>query len=238
MRLQVRGFRPGLWLLAGLLSAAASNAGTKNERREEGVYKILVAGREIGSEKYALSIGEESATSTSVLDFRNPAGPPQRLHFETRLEMDRQFRPRTYRLKTDIDGTKGFMVGTLSPHEAMFEYGGTRAPQKSGLLVGEDYTLLDTNIFHHFIFLGRRFDFDSGEKTQRFEVVVPQESESGALKISDLGPETLVVGGKKQEAHHLKVDSGAKLIELWVDRERRLQKIAVPAIKLEVLRNP
>jgi len=46
--------------------------------------------------------------------------------------------------------------------------------------------MLDSNIYHHFIFLVRLFDFDSREKTQRFEVLVPQEDDSGVLKVSEL----------------------------------------------------
>jgi hypothetical protein len=223
--------KPGWVVLSAALALSAAKDG-----RDEGVYKILVDGREIGSERFALSVTEKGAASTSVLDFRNPSGPPTRLHFESKLEMDGKFRPRSYRLDTDVDGKKGFMLATFSPRQAMFEYGTPGSAKKSGLLVGEDYTVLDTNIFHHFIFLARRFDFNSKEKTQRFEVLIPQESDSGVVKVRDLGRDTVLVNGKKQDAHHLEVDSGAKLIELWVDRDQKLQKLAVPAIKLEVLR--
>ena len=238
--MKLTGFRPALLLVAGALALApiAFGRGGKKEGREEGVYAILVDGREIGREKYAHLVGDESASSTSVLDFRNPSGAPLKLHFETQLEMDGQLRPRTYKLKTDVDGTKGFMFGSFSPNQAMFEYGSAGAPKRSGMLVGNDYTLLDTNIFHHFIFLGRRFKFNSKEKVQRFEVVIPQESDSGVLKIREVGREALVVRGKRQETHHLEVDSGAKLIELWIDGRRTLHKIAVPSLRLEVLRSP
>jgi len=118
----------------------------------------------------------------------------------------------------------------------MFEYNNGSTPTKKGLLVGNDYTILDTNIFHHFIFLVRLYNFDSKEKLQRFEVVIPQEADSGVLKISEANRETLSIGPKKVEARHLQVDSGALLIHLWVDRQLVLLKISVPSSGIEVVR--
>ena len=152
--------------------------------------------------------------------------------------MDAQYRPRNYRLNTDVDGTRGFLVAAFSPNQVMFEYGGGGQPYKSGVLVGTDYTVLDTNIFHHFIFLARMYDFASKEKLQKREVVIPQESGSGFLKLSEVGNETVAIGGKKHDTHHLKIDSGARLIDVWVDRQGTVYKIAVAALGLEVLRNP
>jgi hypothetical protein len=227
-----------LWILFGAAAALGDGARQKPPKagREEGTYKILVAGVEVGSEKYAIATTAEGTSSTSVLDFRNPAGSPQKLHFESQLEMDPQFRPRNYRLATDVDGTRGFLVAQFGANQVMFEYGGQGQPHKSGVLVGADYTLLDTNIFHHFIFLARRYDFGGKEKVQRREVVIPQESESGFLKVSEVGRETVLVGSKRHDAHHLKLDSGAKLIDLWVDRQGIVHKIAVPTQGIEILR--
>jgi hypothetical protein len=203
---------------------------------EEGTFRISVQGKEIGTERYTLAVVGDSASSSCLLDFRNPANTRQRVRLESKLEMDSHFRPRSYSLRSDVDGKKGTIVGTFPPNEVFLEYGHEEKPKKTGLLVGKNYTILDTNIFHHFVFLVRLFKFDKPESDQRFEVVIPQAADSGVLKASELEKETLLVGSKKTECHHLLLDSGSLVIHLWVDKQRILRKIAIPSLSLEVSR--
>jgi hypothetical protein len=222
------------WLI--LVSAGGIQTAAKDAVQEQGEFKILVDGKEIGTERYVLAVAGESASSTSILDVKNPANAGKKEHMESKLDMDGQFRPLNYRLTKDVDGKKLSIVGFFSPNQAMFEYSSGTVPIKKGLLVGNDYTILDTNLFHHFVFLVRLFKFDSKEKIQRFEVVIPQAIDSGILKVSEMDRETLVVKGKKTETRRLQIDSGALLIHLWIDKQRVLQRISVPGSSIEVLR--
>ena len=207
----------------------------KKLSREEARFKIYLSGKEIGTEEYSILSSNDSASSSSILDFRGLADKHQKIQMETQLEMDSSFLPRSYRLNSDVDGQKGTIVGTFTPSQAIFEYKGSGTPRKGGLLVGDRYTVLDTNIFHHFIFLARLFKYGSGDKSQPFEVVVPQEQDNGILKISEIGRETIVALGKKTQVHHLRVDSGLLLIDLWVEDRRILHKIAVPSKGIEAI---
>ncbi len=220
-----------LFLRLEASSAADVMAGT-----EEGEFKIFIGGKEIGNERFVITSSETSATSTSVLQFRNPTGKREKIELETKLDMNGQYVPLHYELKSNVDGEKGSIIGTFSPNQAMFEYLGGPVTRKSGLVVGERFTLLDTNIFHHFIFLTRLFDYGSTEKSQKFEVAIPQEPDSGFLNISQLSPESIKVGNKKLLANHLRADSGTLVVDLWVDSQRLLQKIAVKSKNLEVIR--
>jgi hypothetical protein len=96
--------------------------------------------------------------------------------------------------------------------------------------------VLDTNIFHHFAFLARLFSFDNKGKPQQFEVIIPQEQESGFVTVSEVGKETLNVGGKKKDTRILQVDSGSLQIRLWIDSQYFLEKISVPGRGIEVIR--
>ena len=204
---------------------------------EEAQFDIYVAGKKIGTEKYSILFSEDSASSSSVLDFQDPGNRHQKVHMETQLNMDGLFLPRSYKLRTDVDGQKGIMDGAFSQGQAIFEYRGNGKPRKSGLLVGERYSVLDTNVFHHFVFVARLFNIGEKEKSQSFEVVVPQEMENGFLKISAVGVDKVRVGGQSRRLHHLKADTGFQQIDLWVDDARVLYKIALPAKKIEVIRN-
>jgi hypothetical protein len=204
--------------------------------REEGEYRVFYDGKAIGTENYVILWSEDSASSSSILKFRNPAEERQNVKLETKLEMSGKFVPRSYRLESDVDGKKGVIEGKFAPNQAIFEYQGGEKPSRSGLLVGNQFTLLDTNIFHHFIFLARLLGKEGRQKMQEFEVVIPQEKERGFLRVSELRRETITLNGKKIKARHIQVDSGAVLIELWLDRNNILQKISVPLRQIEVLR--
>jgi hypothetical protein len=229
--------RPWKVALLVFLSSAPAFAAAQKGINESGEFKIYAGGREVGAEKYAIVGTGDAVTSTSTLQFRNPGESHQKITLESKLEMNARFVPKTYSLKSDVEGKVGTIAGEFAPNQAMFLYDtGTGEPRKSGLLVGNEYSLLDTNIFHHFVFLARLFNYDRKDKPQRFEVVVPQEQESGFVSISALGKEDLDVRGKKLDTHHLQIDSGALKIQMWVDNQRIVQKITVPGRGIEVLR--
>jgi hypothetical protein len=222
--------------LLPIRAAGASRHDTK-AIQEEGEYRILLAGREIGSEHYSLVTSGDSVQSTSVLNFRNPQDTRQKISIETRLGMDSRFTPTSYLLKSDVEGKKGTVVGRFSPNQVIFEYDESGTSAKRGLLVGDRYTILDTNIFHHFIFLARLYLEKGRSNVERYEVVIPQENESGYIKIGEVGRETLDLRGKKTKCRRLRMDTGSLQIELWVDDRGLVQKISVPARQIEVLRN-
>lgn len=232
-------YQIGVACSAALLSLVLENAlaGEKKPAHEEGEFRIYAAGKEIGSEKYVILLSGGAANSSSVVGFRNPGDHHQKVQLETKLDMDENYVPKIYQLKSNVDGQRGTINGEFMSHQAMFEYLGGE-PRKGGLLVGEQYTLLDTNIFHHFIFLARLFKYSGKEKEQKFEVVIPQEQDNGVLKISEVGRESITVRGKRIDAHHLQADSGSVVIHLWVDGQKILHRITVPSKQIEVLRNP
>jgi hypothetical protein len=223
-----------LVLLALLLPLIYAEDGKSS--REDGQFDILVNGKEIGREKFSIVSSAEGTSSNSTLDFSNPDNRHQSVRLETHLDMDWQYLPQAYKLQTNVDGQKGTIVGSFIPKEATFEYKGIGAPRKRGLLVGDHYIVLDTNVFHHFIFVARLFDFSAG-KSQSVEAVIPQELDGGTLKVSETGIDIITVRGKKRNLHHLKVDTGLFLIDLWVDDQRILYKIALPAKMIEVVRS-
>jgi hypothetical protein len=217
-----------------LLSYGGSPA-QKKTARLEGQYKIYAAGQIIGTEKYQILQTPDAVTTNSVLEFRNPGGGPKKISIETKLEMNGNYAPRAYELTSDVDGQKGRIQGQFSPNQVIFEYINGGRSQRSGLLLGDHPFVLDTNIFHQFLFLTRQFKYGGGATPQNFEVVIPQEKETGVLKIRELGKEDITVNGKKYSTTHLRMDSDALQIHVWVDGNRIPRKIAVPGRQVEVL---
>jgi hypothetical protein len=226
-------------LIRGLIVVIVALPGIGSQKkadREAGEFKIFVAGREIGSEQFDITILGDKAVSNSQVQLRNAVAGRQTVRLATHLEMNATFVPTSYQLKSDVDGKKGSITGSFEPNQAIFEYLGAGAPRKEGLLTGKQYTLLDTNVFHHFGFVARLFKYDSSEKLQRFEVAIPQETDNGVLKVSQIGKESLPVRGRKISTYHLHLDSGSLQIEMWVNDRKEIQKIAVPARGIEIER--
>lgn len=236
MSVRMRHLLAGCMLAVTVAGVLQARVGTKKPAAEDGEFVIFFGAREIGSEKFAIQAAAESVTSSSVLEFRNPATPGQKVRMETKLEMNGDYVPRSYLLKTDVDGVRGSITGSFAPNQVMFDFEGKGTNRRSGLLLPSRYTMLDSNIYHHFIFLVRLFDFDSREKTQRFEVLVPQEDDSGVLKVSELRRAEMELRGKKREVRVLQAASDALQLQLWVDKDGVLQKISAPSKGLEVVR--
>jgi hypothetical protein len=218
----------------GLAPGSSFEKDNKAEHKE-GEYKIYSSGKEIGTEKYVMIVAPDAVTSISTGDLRNPAGGPQKIMLTTKLEMDGSYMPRRYELKSDVDGQQGSIRSEFAPNQVIFEYSGGGRSFRDGLLLGDRFTMLDTNVFHHFIFLARLFKYNSGAKPQTFEVVIPQAKETGTLRMRELNKETILIKGKRFSAIHLLVDSGALQIHLWVDSDHIPRKIAVPDKGIEAL---
>ena len=233
----LRGNRTPMAFLAAsaLLLLASGVASEKKAARLEGEYHIVSSGQEIGVERYALETSAAGIKSMSLLDLHNPGTGLKKVSLETRLEMDAQYVPRDYELKSDVDGEKGTMRGSFAPNQVIFEYSSKGVSFRNGLLLGSRYTILDTNVFHHFIFLARLFKYKEGKTPQTFEVLIPQEKDTGTVSITELNKETLLIKGKKASVSHLLLDSGSLQIHLWVDNERIPRKISVPGKGIEVL---
>ena len=152
--------------------------------------------------------------------------------------MDGSLVPKNYQLRTEVNGQKGIVRGTFADKQATIEYAGVGVPpSKMGLLVGDRFAILDTNVFHHYIFVARLFDFESKEKVQSIEILIPQELRNGLLLVSDAGMESVSVKGKMRELRHLKINSGSVQVDLWVDAQHVLHKISLPLKRIEVVRD-
>jgi hypothetical protein len=223
-------------LSAWVLPAVSVRSVEQPSSREESQFSINIAGHEVGREKFTIVTSAETISSNSILEFQENGNKGHKMKIETQLTADAQFVPKAYQLKTDIDGQKGLIRGTFAPAEAMFEISGSGAPIKNGLLVGDHYQILDSNVFHHYAFIARAFDLNGNEKPQSFEVVVPQELDRGVLKVSNAGMEKTSLRGKTKNLYHLKVDSGQLRLDLWVDEHKILHKIEIPGKKIEITR--
>jgi hypothetical protein len=225
------------WLILPWFLTYGFSAGKKpSANNEEGRFGIYIDGNEIGEEKYSIQGSPNSYHSESVIAFKTPGSVSQDVKIETQLNMDENYMPQSYRVRSNIGGKIGEIEGAFVPGQATFKYQVNGTPHQNGLLLDDYYVVLDANVFHHFIFVGRLVELDNS--IQSLDVVIPQETDNGVLKIQNSGLEKIELRGKKRELHHLKVDSGKLLIDLWIDDHRLLYKIALPVKNIEIIRKP
>ena len=233
MRLQKACFTV---VLLGIIFSFPAYCGETKSSREKSQFDIYMNDKKIGEEKYSIEVSPDSISSKSTVKFKDPSNKRQEIKIETTLSMDSHYMPLTYKAKTMAGKDDKEMKCTFAPGYTDCVYRGVGEEKKVGLMAGASYTILDANIFHHFIFIARLFDFSDASESQSIEVVNPQEVETGILKINNVGSEEISLRNKKKELYHLEVDSGQLQIDLWIDKEHMLYKIALPTKHIEIIR--
>jgi len=115
--------------------------------------------------------------------------------------------------------------------KAVIEYKLDRGSDRAEYSFGTpQVAILDNNVFHHFIFLIRHYDF-AKSGSQQIPIFVPQDVTPGTIAVADRGVENRQ--GKKWR--HMTASTSDLEIHLWLEGER-LVKIAVPAANVEVVR--
>jgi hypothetical protein len=221
-----------VFLWASSVIAAESRAVANEESR----FRIFVNDAEVGQEQFSITHSGGDLKSNSTLEFKTTGLRRQHVRIETQLVADKNFLPKSYHVRTDADGNKSAISATFAPGQATFEFLANGSPRKSGIIVGDRFWVLDTNVFHHFLFIAQQFDLNQIDKTQSFEVVIPQELNVGVLKVRWAGSETVSINGKSRNLNRLVADTGAAQIHLWIDEKKILHKIAFPAKRIEAVR--
>lgn len=210
-----------------LLLAATTILNAQTITLDEGSFRILVGGREAGTETFSiLQSGTRAdaqiiARGTVTLD---TAGIAERL--SATLDVDGQsLRPAAYQVMvegTDQQRIAGRIIGgrfsakILSPTgEQMREY-----------LASEGAVLVDEGVAHHYYFLARRLEGGSA----RIPIIIPRQNRQVSAEVAERGRETVEVGGRRIEARHLVITpAGGSERRLWVDSQGRVLRLEIPA---------
>lgn len=222
-----------LCLMAPVARVAAPAAGqggppqTALPGAEQGVFRVYADGKQIGTENFRIvrDGADWIAEGRVALD-----------------SADGKVEQTTKLLLTSDGGLRSYSWEQSSPRKAsanvayqdgkaVIEYkldkGSDRAEYSFGT---PQVTILDNNVFHHFIFLIRHYDF-AKSGLQQMPIFVPQDVTPGTIAVTDRGMEN--VEGKKWR--HLTAGTPDLEIHIWLEGER-LVKITVPAANVEVVR--
>jgi hypothetical protein len=212
-------------LLAAPLSAQAGTA-------DQGTFRVLVGGREVGTEQF--NIAQTGSGNGAVLvatgrvSLRLPTGS---------LELT----PRLRATGVGADPVHYEVdVGGDSPQRIAGNIGGGRVSAKIVTASGEqlrEYVassgalVLDEGVAHHYYFLAQRLH------NGRVPVIVPRENRQVIATVSSRGEETVQVGGASARLFHLVVQpQGGEEHHVWVDDLNRVIRVHVPSRQYEAVR--
>ncbi len=220
---RLRGVKP---------SALASSASLV----DHGTFTISFAGRNIGEEKFDIRSSPENVNAEAEIRMHiEQAGQIVELQSSPKLVLNLQLEPQTY--TCNQKGALAFHLEVdfrSSPAKSLLQIPGAQNDDRMFDLP-KDIVILDDNVVHHYQLLVDRYQATPGG-TQTFKAYIPQEALPGEVNIIDAGAETVDVGGQKGTLQHLVVSTDLARIDLWVDKQQRLQRMSIPATRLEAAR--
>jgi hypothetical protein len=210
-------------LALALAAVAGAPAGAQTVTLDEGTFRLMVGGREVGTETF--SIRQNGSGADAVIIARGRVVLNSNETTSSLQLSGGTLRPAAYDVK--LEGSEGrqiagrvvggrFSARIVSPAgENMREY-----------LVSEGAIVVDEGIAHHYYFLGRR----GGDG--RVPIVIPQDSRQVLAEVTVGGMEAVTVGGQSVQARRLTVrPAGGNERVAWLDGEGRVLRVEVPAAR-------
>ena len=228
--------------------------------RELGRFRIYFAGKEIGHEEFEISDSDQHLKASSrtqlTISREDPAEPPEYLDEEDYDELPRPDRPPaepvTFRIHStlrfnDLFEPKAYEVVQeagpnrmrakvdFQPDRSRVSYFSDEETDRRRIELKEDVTILDDNVFHHYLILSKRYDLCRGG-IQEFSAFVPQQFLAGGITVSEVGKEEVEIADQPFWLRRFRVDTGEMIVNYWLDSDLRLIKLAIPDSEVEVVR--
>ena len=224
-----------LILALGLALVVATSLGAE-DLKDRGVFVLKIAGKPIGTETFDIVPQKDSIEVSAKIDLRvEQDGKTVEFKTMPRLVLTTDLNAISYEWSQKGAQSSDLKVDMRSSH-VLAKYRtvtGTEDVREFELPAG--VIVLDNNVIHHYQIAVYRYRRAGGGK-QSFRAFIPQEALPGALEIADAGPDRTDVDGRELQLEHLTVTTDNARIDLWIDEKDRLQKIAIPAAQLEVVR--
>lgn len=193
---------------------------------DEGSFRILVDGSEVGSEAFAIrrsgSGADAQFIATAEIQMQVPEG---RLDLRPALQASGgDMAVSAYQIKVSGHRQEEIYV-TLGDRRFRTSVRSERGEQEREYRASPGTVLLDTGVAHQYFFISSRVGPEGGT----VPVIVPRESQQFDLRVTSVGNEQVRVGGESVSARHLRLEGNGETRELWVDDEGRVLRLEFPA---------
>jgi hypothetical protein len=204
---------------------------------EKGVFKIVVDGEEKGTEEFEIApVGNQFVAKGKIRLTVTRDDKPTQFLIESDLLMQSDYDPVRYTMVQKSDGNTSTAKMEFDRGTANAEFNTGSGSEKRQYQFEPGVALLDDNVFHHYVLLARRYNYEKGG-LQELYAFIPQESIGGILRMNYKGDEKIEINGKSTEVQHLIVDTNDLKLDLYLEGpEHRLVKLEVPSSNVVVLR--
>jgi hypothetical protein len=200
---------------------------------DEGSFRILVNGVEVGTETFAIR--------------QNGSGPDAVVIAKGRVVVDKggsqttatvqlsgpTLRPAAYEMEVR-DGDAQSMRATVRGSRVSARIMSSAGENQREYLVSDGAVVVDEGVAHQYYFLARRL----GSGVTSVPIVMPRESKQVNATVTSRGEETITVAGKSVTARHFTVQpAGSALVDVWADAQGRILKLQIASRQYVALRN-
>lgn len=228
---------------------------------ELGRFRIFFAGKEVGHEEFEISGSarqfEASSRTQLTISREDPAEPPEYLdeedyeelpppdrppaepvtfRIQSTLRFNDQFEPAAYEVVQDAGPNQMRAKVEFLPDRSRVSFISDEGIERKRIELRKDVTVLDDNVFHHYLILSKRYDLCRGG-IQEFSAFVPQQFLAGGVSVSEIGKEEVEIEDKPYLLRRFLVDTGEFKVNFWLDSDLKLRKLAIPDSEVEVVRD-
>lgn len=232
----------GAWGIQGK-NKNTSRKTPANRTADAGSFGIFVNGKRIGTETFRIEEGSEFSVATSDIKVDDGTTKAEQ-SAEMRVAPDGSLK--FYRWRSVLPTKEETVV---EPKDDLLMEHITPADQKKldlPHILPTSTSILDDNFFSHREILAWRYLATSCEaenghpkacSRSLFGILVPQQHIAANASVELVGRNAIKIRGVEQELNELKVDTGGGLWLIWIDDNLKVQKMAIPADKVEIVRD-
>lgn len=233
----------GAWARGQSKNKTAPKKSPANRTADSGSFGIFLDGKRIGTETFRIEEGSEVSVATSEIKVDDGTTKADQ-RSEMRVGGDGNLR--YYRWQSILPTKEETVV---EPKEDLLVEHITPADQKKldlPHILPVSTSILDDNFFSHREILAWRYMATSCKLEQGyprscwksvFGILVPRQHLAANATVELVGRNVIKIKGVEQELNELKVDTGGGLWLIWIDDHLKVQKMAVPTDKVEIIRD-
>jgi hypothetical protein len=200
---------------------------------DEGRFLISMQGRQVGSEEFYIRRRETGDADTIIAAATiSWNGPAESLNLHPILQATgAEMALSKYQIEVSGDRQEEVVIA-LGGNRYQSSVRSERGVQEREFRASPRTLLLDTGVAHQYYFIAQRFPSGGGS----VPILVPQAGRQYDLNVTEVGSETIVIGGVSLRSRRLRLEGNQETREIWLDSQGRVLKVEHPGGGYSALR--
>jgi hypothetical protein len=219
-------------LVAAVFAVSAPALSAQTVRIDEGTFRVLLGGREVGMETFSIRQNGTGADAVVIAQGRVVLEQNGGSEVVANVQLaGAGLRPVAYDLELR-GGDARRIHGSVTGRRASARIAAASETFRE-YLVTEGAVVLDDGVAHHYYFVAQR----AAAGATSVPIMVPRESRQIHAAISAGGMESISAGGVTVQARRITVQpDGGDVRSVWVDSQGRVLRVEIPGRNLVAVR--